>query len=167
MEGFRKYHKYRTLHSPYNEYDSTWALTAIHTFLSPSGAVLKMQVCSTIPRSHRSNVSQFWFLWALHISLTHLRPKFRITHDTLQSVLFHYIISHFWGNQAPRQSFHFEKVHHKHVHKHTHPCPVIPLLQLVILWSFPLNILTAAGTWLISCPIISSVWPSEKKKTTH
>lgn len=36
------------------------------------------------------------------------------------------------------------------------------------LWSFPLNIiLTAAGTWLISCLLISSVWPSEKKKTTH
>lgn len=57
------------------------------TMYSLSGAVqYKLQVWSIIPRSHTSHFSQLscWFLWASHISLTHFKPKFRLTHDNSQ-----------------------------------------------------------------------------------
>lgn len=79
---------------------------------------------------------------------------------SLQRTLLHEIISYFWGGTGSTGSFHF--CHTWLVNDITNtPMFSHPSSSVGHLWSFPLNIiLTAAGTWLISCRLISSVWPS-------
>lgn len=130
---------------------------------SLSGEVVKVQVWSIIPLSHRTQL--FSILLAL-VGTTDFSDSLQ-SYFWHQCTLFHEVISCFWGEQAPQKSFHIA-IHelqtrvYTHTHKHTqrfsHPSSSVGHL-----WSFPLNISLThySRDLLISSLLISSVWPSK------